>query len=84
MVGYTESITDPSYEGQILVLTYPLIGNYGVPERPTSVDDLPSEFESSRIHIAALVVGSYTDDYSHFLAHSSLGTWLKENNVPAI
>jgi len=84
MVGYTESITDPSYEGQILVLTYPLIGNYGVPERPTSGDDLPSEFESSRIHIAALVVGSYTDDYSHYLAHSSLGTWLKEKNVPAI
>ncbi|KAI6108735.1 hypothetical protein EDD16DRAFT_67380 [Pisolithus croceorrhizus] len=84
MVGYTESLTDPSYEGQILVLTYPLIGNYGVPQRPTSLDELPSEFESSRIHIAALVVGSYTDDYSHFLAHSSLGAWLKENNVPAL
>ncbi|KAG2098073.1 carbamoyl-phosphate synthetase [Suillus cothurnatus] len=70
MVGYTESLTDPSYEGQILVLTYPLIGNYG--------------FESSRIHIAALVVGAYTEDYSHFLANSSLGAWLKENNVPAI
>ncbi|KAI6001789.1 hypothetical protein EDD15DRAFT_2541398 [Pisolithus albus] len=84
MVGYTESLTDPSYEGQILVLTYPLIGNYGVPQRPASLDELPSEFESSRIHIAALVVGSYTDDYSHFLAHSSVGAWLKENNVPAI
>ncbi|KAF9221125.1 carbamoyl-phosphate synth [Gyrodon lividus] len=84
MVGYTESLTDPSYEGQILILTYPLIGNYGVPKRPSSLDELPSEFESSRIHIAALVVGSYSDDYSHFLANSSLGAWLKENGVPAI
>src|SRR6202040_3772657 len=83
MVGYTESLTDPSYEGQILILTYPLIGNYGVPNRPTSVDNLPLEFESSRIHVAALVVGYYSEDYSHFLAKSSLGTWLKENDVPA-
>ena len=84
MVGYTESLTDPSYEGQILVLTYPLIGNYGVPKRLKNDDDLPLDFESSRIHVAALVVGSYTEDHSHFLADSSLGAWLKENNVPAI
>lgn len=84
MVGYTESLTDPSYEGQILVLTYPLIGNYGVPDRADSLSDLPLEFESSRIHIAALVVGYYSEDYSHFLAKTSLGTWLKENGVPAI
>jgi carbamoyl-phosphate synthase / aspartate carbamoyltransferase len=84
MVGYTESLTDPSYEGQILVLTYPLIGNYGVPNRPDSLDELPHAFESSRIHIAALVVGYYSEDYSHFLAKSSLGAWLKENGVPAL
>ncbi|KAF8174543.1 carbamoyl-phosphate synthase [Pholiota molesta] len=86
MVGYTESLTDPSYEGQILVLTYPLIGNYGVPERPTKaqLDALPKEFESSRIHVAALIVGYYSEDYSHFLAKSSLGAWLKENGVPAL
>lgn len=84
MVGYTESLTDPSYEGQILVLTYPLIGNYGVPERHPSLDDLPSEFESSRIHVAALIVGYYSQDYSHFLANSSLSTWLKENGIPAL
>src|ERR1700761_6367914 len=87
MVGYTESLTDPSYEGQILILTYPLIGNYGVPRRPgpnDSVEDLPEEFESSRVHIAGLVVGSYSEDFSHFLASSSLGEWLKENDVPAI
>ena len=85
MVGYTESLTDPSYEGQILILTYPLIGNYGVPERiAPSVEDLPGDFESSRIHIAALVVGYYSEEFSHFLAKSSLGKWLKENGVPAI
>ncbi|KAF9072427.1 hypothetical protein BDP27DRAFT_1391368 [Rhodocollybia butyracea] len=85
MVGYTESLTDPSYEGQILVLTYPLIGNYGVPERPANpLDDLPLAFESSRIHIAGLVVGYYSKDFSHFLAKSSLAAWLKENGVPAI
>ncbi|KAH6904964.1 aspartate carbamoyltransferase [Coprinopsis sp. MPI-PUGE-AT-0042] len=84
MVGYTESLTDPSYEGQILVLTYPLLGNYGVPPRPASYDDLPDHFESSRIHIAGLIVGNYTEDYSHFLANSSLGDWLKENDVPAL
>ncbi|KAI0073350.1 carbamoyl-phosphate synth [Panus rudis PR-1116 ss-1] len=87
MVGYTESLTDPSYEGQILILTYPLIGNYGVPARPPSdesVEDLPPDFESSRIHVAAVVVGHYSDEYSHYLANSSLGAWLKESGVPAI
>lgn len=85
MVGYTESLTDPSYEGQILVFTYPLIGNYGVPERKEyPIDELPLEFESSRIHVAAVVVGYYSHDFSHFLAQSSLGAWLKENGVPAL
>jgi carbamoyl-phosphate synthase/aspartate carbamoyltransferase len=84
MVGYTESLTDPSYEGQILVLTYPLVGNYGVPNRPSSLNEVPHAFESSRIHVAALIVGYYSEDYSHFLAESSLGAWLKENGVPAI
>jgi carbamoyl-phosphate synthase / aspartate carbamoyltransferase len=84
MVGYTESLTDPSYEGQILVLTYPLIGNYGVPNRPPLSDALPLDFESSRIHVAALIVGYYSEDFSHFLAASSLSAWLKENDVPAI
>ncbi|TFY63266.1 hypothetical protein EVG20_g6387 [Dentipellis fragilis] len=84
MVGYVESLTDPSYEGQILILTYPLIGNYGVPSRPTDFSILPENFESSRIHIAGLVVGYYSEDFSHFLASSSLGAWLKENGVPAV
>jgi carbamoyl-phosphate synthase/aspartate carbamoyltransferase len=85
MVGYTESLTDPSYEGQILVLTYPLIGNYGVPKRGEyPIDTLPAEFESSRIHVAAVVVGYYSEDYSHFLADSSFGAWLRESGIPAI
>ena len=85
MVGYTESLTDPSYEGQILVLTYPLVGNYGVPSRAQDLlDAVPMRFESSRIHVAALVIGYYSEDFSHFLAQSSLGAWLKENDVPAI
>ena len=85
MVGYTESLTDPSYEGQILVLTYPLVGNYGVPSRTQDLlDAVPMHFESSRIHVAALVIGYYSEDFSHFLAQSSLGAWLKENDVPAI
>ncbi|KAI9220090.1 hypothetical protein BC828DRAFT_406120 [Blastocladiella britannica] len=87
MVGYTESLTDPSYRGQILVLTYPLIGNYGVPDR-NAVDaalcNLKLYLESPDIHIAALVVGQYSQEYSHWLAASSLATWLRENNVPAI
>lgn len=87
MVGYPESITDPSYEGQILVITYPLVGNYGVPDRELKDEDvpeLPKYFELSRIHIAGLVVAHYTERYSHWLAKSSLGQWLKELGVPAI
>ena len=88
MVGYPESVTDPSYRGQILVITFPLVGNYGVPSRETLDDllgDLPAHFESSQIHVAGLVTASYCgEDYSHFLAASSLGTWLKEQGVPAM
>ena len=88
MVGYPESVTDPSYRGQILVITFPLVGNYGVPSREeldSFLRDLPAHFESSQIHIAGLVVSSYSgEDYSHYLATSSLGAWLKEQGVPAM
>lgn len=88
MVGYPESITDPSYRGQILVVTFPLIGNYGVPSRHTLdeiLHNLPAHFEATQIHVSGLVVASYSgEDYSHHLATSSLGTWLKEQNVPAM
>lgn len=88
MVGYPESVTDPSYRGQILVITFPLVGNYGVPSRGARdelLNELPAHFEATEIHIAGLVVASYSgEDFSHHLATSSLGTWLKEQNVPAI
>jgi carbamoyl-phosphate synthase/aspartate carbamoyltransferase len=88
MVGYPESITDPSYRGQILVITFPLVGNYGVPSREemdSLLKDVPAHFESSEIHIAGLVVATYAGEaYSHHLATSSLGAWLKEQGVPAI
>ena len=76
MTGYVESLTDPSFAGQILVCTYPLIGNYGVPS--------PDKFESEKIQIAGLVVSEYSEDYSHFDAKESLAAWLKANKVPAI
>lgn len=75
--GYTQSLTDPSYAGQILVLTQPLVGNYG-----TSL--LEKWLESSKIHIAGLVVQSYATDYSHWTADCSLGAWLAKNNIPAL
>lgn len=88
MVGYPESVTDPSYRGQILVITFPLVGNYGVPSREATdklLGDLPEYFEANQIHIAGLVTASYSgEDYSHYLASSSLGTWLKEQGIPAI
>ncbi|KAG1504710.1 hypothetical protein G6F47_002119 [Rhizopus delemar] len=87
MVGYPESMTDPSYQGQILVVTFPLVGNYGVPSRSEmdeALKDIPLRFESYRIHVAGLIVASYSQDYSHYLADSSLSTWLKENDVPAL
>lgn len=85
MVGYPEALTDPSYRGQILVLTYPLVGNYGVPDE--SILDslgLPAYFESSSIHISGLVVSSYSWEHSHWAAQKTLSKWLKDNNVPAI
>ncbi|KAJ3103495.1 hypothetical protein HDU97_010078 [Phlyctochytrium planicorne] len=87
MVGYTESLTDPSYRGQILVITFPLVGNYGVPSREeveANLNNLQKYFESNQIHISGLIVGQYSHDYSHYLATSSLSEWLIEHKVPAL
>ncbi|KAJ1847849.1 Carbamoyl-phosphate synthase, partial [Coemansia sp. RSA 2708] len=87
MVGYPESLTDPSYRGQILVLTYPLIGNYGVPSHEVMdplLKGLPAYFESNQIHVAGLIVGQASAEFSHHLASSSLGDWLKREGVPAL
>ena len=85
MVGYPESLTDPSYQGQILTLTSPMVGNYGVPDRKV-IDEygLPAFFESTKIHASGLLVQDYSHHYSHWNAASSLGDWLKEEGVPAI
>ncbi len=83
MTGYPESLTDPSYKGQILVLTYPIIGNYGVPGN-AKTDDMYSHFESYALHISGLIISDYTDEYSHWNASKSLGEWLKEFNIPGI
>ena len=83
MVGYYESVTDPSYRGQILTLTYPLIGNYGVP-RDEVQDRLAKHFESDRIHVSALIVSDYSFYFSHWNAKRSLSQWLIEQNVPAL
>lgn len=76
MTGYPESLTDPSYFGQILVLTYPLQGNYGVPN--------PRFFESKKIQVKGLIVQNYTNHPSHFESVQTLRDWLKKEGVPAI
>mmetsp|Transcript_9613 Transcript_9613/g.36018 ORF Transcript_9613/g.36018 Transcript_9613/m.36018 type:complete len:1506 (-) Transcript_9613:175-4692(-) len=85
MVGYPEALTDPSYRGQILVLTYPLVGNYGVPN-DDEFDEygLPAHFESNNIHVNGLIVASYSKDPSHWNSSESLGAWLRRSGVPAL
>ena len=84
MTGYPESLTDPSYAGQILVTTFPLIGNYGVPDTGIGEDGLPLFLESERIHPKAIVVADYSEQYSHWNAKESLASWLKREKVPGI
>ncbi len=84
MTGYPESLTDPSYAGQVLVTTFPLIGNYGVPDTGMGSDGLPLFMESDRIHVKALVVADYSESYSHWNAKESLASWLKREKIPAI
>ena len=84
MTGYPESLTDPSYAGQILATTYPLIGNYGVPDTGIGEDGLPLFMESDCIHPKAIVVADYSEQYSHWNAKESLASWLKRERVPGI
>lgn len=83
MTGYPESLTDPSYEGQILVTTYPLLGNYGVPPRRNK-DDVSEYLEGDRIHCKAIVAQDYSFNHSHWQAEKSLADWLKEEKIPGI
>lgn len=84
MTGYPESLTDPSYAGQILVLTYPLIGNYGVPSLEKGPNGLERFLESDRIYVSGLIVSDYSEQNSHWNSQESLAQWLKREKVPAI
>lgn len=86
MVGYSESMTDPSYHNQILVLTYPLIGNYGVPDDEELDENMLSKwFESTkRIYTAGLIVGEICESPSHWKMRQSLSCWMKKYNIPGI
>lgn len=84
MVGYPETLTDPSYCGQILVMTYPLVGNYGVPGYVEDEHGLPRGFESRRVQVAGLVVSEHSQHYSHHTATCSLHQWLANEGVPAL
>ena len=83
MTGYPESLTDPSYEGQILVTTYPILGNYGVPPRREK-DDVSEFYESDHIHARAIIAQDYSHEHSHWLSNRSLGDWLKEERIPGL
>ncbi len=85
MMGYPESLTDPSYAGQLMVLTYPLVGNYGVP--PFTYDQkehIPLFMESDKIYASAIIVADYSESYSHWNAKESLAQWLQREQVPGI
>lgn len=85
MMGYPETLTDPAYAGQILVLTYPLIGNYGVPDVTAKMPNgLSTYLESDKIHVRALVVSDYSETFSNWNAKESLGEWLQREKIPAI
>ncbi|CDJ59611.1 hypothetical protein EMWEY_00023470 [Eimeria maxima] len=85
MVAYPESLTDPSYSGQILTLTYPLVGNYGVPSPETDALGLPLHLEGTRVHVGALLAADYVPAaLTHWRATKSLGSWLEEQQVPAL
>ena len=83
MTGYPESLSDPSYQGQILVATYPLIGNYGVPFMVRN-NGLAEHFESDRLQVTGLVISDYSFRYSHWNAEKSLSDWMAEQDVPGI
>jgi carbamoyl-phosphate synthase small subunit len=84
MVGYPQSLTDPSYKGQILVSTFPMIGNYGVPGNAADERGIPLFFESDRVQATAFVVSEYCDEPSHYASELTLAEWLRRNKVPLI
>ncbi len=84
MMGYPESLTDPSYAGQLLTLTYPLVGNYGVPPLTHEENGLSTYMEGDRIYVNALIVSDYSKEFSHWNGVETLGDWLKREKVPGV
>ncbi len=84
MTGYPESLTDPSYSGQMMVLTYPLVGNYGVPRQTFETNGISTFLESEKIHAEAIIVSDYSENYSHWNAVESLSEWLKKEKIAGI
>jgi carbamoyl-phosphate synthase small subunit len=90
MSGYPQSLTDPSFRGQILVSTYPMAGNFGVPVKPKSgepfLDEqgIPVHFESPLVQAAGFVVSEVCEEPSHFASGATLSAWLEKNNVPGL
>lgn len=84
MTGYLETLTDPSYFGQIVTFTFPLIGNYGVFDREDFIDHVDKVYESSKIWVRGVIVTEVSESFSHYLARSSFGQWLKKNDIPAL
>ena len=84
MTGYPESLTDPSYAGQLMTLTYPLVGNYGVPPFTRGADGIPDYMEGDHIYAEAIIVSDYSENYSHWNAAESLSDWLKREQIPGI
>ena len=84
MTGYPEFLTDPSFAGQIVTLTYPLIGNYGVPSTEAKTNGIEDFIESSHIQVSALIVTDYSEEFSHWNAKETISEWLKREKIPAI
>lgn len=84
MMGYPESLTDPSYSGQLLTITFPLVGNYGVPSDKVEPNGISTFMESEKIQVSGLIVSDFSLDYSHWNAVRDLGDWLKSQQIPAI
>ena len=84
MTGYPESLTDPSYKGQILVLTYPLIGNYGVPDSSKDKFGIPNNFESDKIQVSSFIVSELCEEPSHWTNKKSLNEWFIDQKIPGI
>ena len=84
MMGYPETLTDPSYAGQLMTLTYPLVGNYGVPPFTLEQNGMATFMESDKIYASAIIVADYSEKYSHWNAVESLADWLKREHVPGI